>query len=1396
MEEPLSQVMTTMDRPLHNNGLPGFLPPPHRHYTTADEPEENVIRQGGKDAPASIPEMQLKDKEIMTTTTTNQRETALENPVSSLSSYLDQDRDDVGRMRPPPPPLTTTIRSRSRNRQQQQQQQKRSMTLPDEYMNGFAAGGAPLDTLDAGGVLNPGIGLGFDSGIRRGESSVRLVNGYTNTNTNVISSPSSDDEDSFTTGPNLSFRKERLHVTSPLAMAGPSRYPGMLQLPLGNDSAVSPRMAQKRQRTGSSRGGSPDIEQQQQQQQQQQQRNGNGYGHAILPVQKSTVPSPTPRGGFTASPLGIMNPPVTATPRLQAIGQQRDRPRSSSIHSLAGNKQDRSVARLRRISTDDYVPGSGDSTTTPTSTRPPSRHRKDSTMSTAAAGHSTVNASSNTNNSKQRQHQGASDADDANGGGHSSSRGPSGDESMNEEKQDFAKTVGRKRKQSEDFAVVAAAAAQADKVRHQHQQQQRSLSMPVVAMSAVPESAEYGGLNEDDRPLEREDRERPRRRHNTRGMEDLGLEGALEVSQRKPRDDAASSAVLENLLQSIDLANAMRLIQKQTAIPSGVHDDDNGAINSATVRVSPNASKFRNNTGNGKMAEMFVPVAPPPILYGPNQQDGSSAAQHRADRRAAVAGGGGHVAFTHPGVEVSSSEDAHSVRSVHHPPTPLPALTQGRASRLSTSSSIPSGLFGSRRHVSTPTSLVSGSNKGIESGTTKTQLFLAGGGPGAVPEPNNKHKRSISERFSLNRHLLGHGKKNKAVLPVERSLAAGQVEVDDEVAMEAKDMAKFQGKLEAGFVGVSSGTDAGSLSRSDAERIQLSMLELSHHPRAEKLAYQARSYLQGYYSNVFASIRDRQLDPDPIYVFDPLAVIRWRKAVREEEAKRVAYEASRTSAKAFSPGSGTALFDPRLRTPSKSTNSPDMSFNGIGQPASRPLHSAELLNRVDQSDTAKHLKISPALREWVVTPSEIVAYLNCKGVVDRFVPSNEFEHPIWGEMPQIDRSPSTMTASSTHSRSVTSPTSRMWQIKATSNMQNRPPSSAQGSEGGGDDRGPLHGRKDSLETSDRFASVIRSPLQRIRRHIHLDRESYPQSAAASDTENEGIKGSRRHALLYTAQRFKIGQSTKEQVQHVETAPTMSHESLPRPQSSTTRLSPQRKDHLHVDTTCASGRQSPLAPTANTAAQTDEFDILPAEVDEEEYRKKLRTLQSVENAMSRTPVAEREGQSLVKDFITTVENFRTRRGCSILEDDLRKMTRVQLGYVGLSRMPQMNGHASSNGALTGKPTMVEQNTSGRESSGTSDLSAFDSLHAAKDVIADLHERYTVAIRQAVEVCQQQDAVQRKVSELSPEAETLLSKIGDQVRKLRAIRESFYTLDAIRSNSNPAYYRVVNAGFWVD
>lgn len=209
------------------------------------------------------------------------------------------------------------------------------------------------------------------------------------------------------------------------------------------------------------------------------------------------------------------------------------------------------------------------------------------------------------------------------------------------------------------------------------------------------------------------------------------------------------------------------------------------------------------------------------------------------------------------------------------------------------------------------------------------------------------------------------------------------------------------------------------------ERIQSSLLELSHHPRAEKLAYQARSYLQAYYSNVFESIRSPAYDPDPIPQ-NPLAVIRWRKEVHREDAKRKAYEAARTSKRTLSAGHSDIGRD----TSVLSLNSPPHVSPLLSRPPSKPLHSAEMLNRAEEADAGKHLKRSAALREWAVTPGEMAAYINCKGIVDRFVAPAHNGTSLWGEMPQMDRSPSTISASSTRSKSVVSPSSRLGYTKS------------------------------------------------------------------------------------------------------------------------------------------------------------------------------------------------------------------------------------------------------------------------------------------------------------------------------------------------------------------------------
>jgi hypothetical protein len=211
------------------------------------------------------------------------------------------------------------------------------------------------------------------------------------------------------------------------------------------------------------------------------------------------------------------------------------------------------------------------------------------------------------------------------------------------------------------------------------------------------------------------------------------------------------------------------------------------------------------------------------------------------------------------------------------------------------------------------------------------------------------------------------------------------------------------------------------------ERIQSSLFELSHHPRSEKLAYQARSHLQAYYSNVFESIRSAAYDSDPLPQ-NPLAVIRWRKEVHREDAKRKAYEAARTSKTRSSPGQADLA---SKDTSVLSLNSPPNISPQVNRPPSKPLHSAEMLNRAEEADAEKHLKKSAALREWVVTPGEMAAYINCRGIVDRFtMPVSQNGASLWGEMPHMDRSPSTISASSTRSRSVVSPSSRMGYIKS------------------------------------------------------------------------------------------------------------------------------------------------------------------------------------------------------------------------------------------------------------------------------------------------------------------------------------------------------------------------------
>ncbi|KAI5454701.1 hypothetical protein NCC49_003589 [Naganishia albida] len=200
----------------------------------------------------------------------------------------------------------------------------------------------------------------------------------------------------------------------------------------------------------------------------------------------------------------------------------------------------------------------------------------------------------------------------------------------------------------------------------------------------------------------------------------------------------------------------MRLIQKQIVLPAGVTDQETVYPDRSTVRMSPDKKRH-----DKKPSEIFVPHAPPPIIFKPVTPERAVAKVEH--------GSPGRLGFTPRLNRVSSSEDTHSVRS-------HPIATPGnRTSRVSFSSSSPSGFLGSKRHASS-------SNLGPPNASSEN-----GGYKSPSNTKTNDHKRSISERFSLSHHLMSHGKKAKSTEVHPAS------EADDEAVTEAKDLANLQG---------------------------------------------------------------------------------------------------------------------------------------------------------------------------------------------------------------------------------------------------------------------------------------------------------------------------------------------------------------------------------------------------------------------------------------------------------------------------------------------------------------------------------------------------------------------------------------------------------------------------
>lgn len=155
---------------------------------------------------------------------------------------------------------------------------------------------------------------------------------------------------------------------------------------------------------------------------------------------------------------------------------------------------------------------------------------------------------------------------------------------------------------------------------------------------------------------------------------------------------------------------------------------------------------------------------------------------------------------------------------------------------------------------------------------------------------------------------------------------------------------------------------------------------------------------------------------------------------------------------------------------------------------------------------------------------------------------------------------------------------------------------------------------------------------------------------------------------------------------------------------------------------------------------------------------------METALSRTPDMERQSETVVDDFISMVDELRIKGRFQGVLDDLERAKRLRLAYQQRNQIRHDHSGAVVPASTSG---LVKSPKSGRRSerNGTTvESTSFDPLEALKGIISDLYRRYDDAVRQAMEVCRKQDEVQRQASEILPDAEHLLSEVGDRVRKV--------------------------------
>lgn len=135
----------------------------------------------------------------------------------------------------------------------------------------------------------------------------------------------------------------------------------------------------------------------------------------------------------------------------------------------------------------------------------------------------------------------------------------------------------------------------------------------------------------------------------------------------------------------------------------------------------------------------------------------------------------------------------------------------------------------------------------------------------------------------------------------------------------------------------------------------------------------------------------------PYLRWNPLRVIRWRKQVLAEEKRRQNWDANvNEQIKAHARVAQTAE-EGSLPRDGWEGQIPDsvgrfgsklQQFNKVASP---PLRSAAALSRALASDpqAAMSLRKSGAFKEWIVLPSEVLAFLDCRGNVDYFVPATD-----------------------------------------------------------------------------------------------------------------------------------------------------------------------------------------------------------------------------------------------------------------------------------------------------------------------------------------------------------------------------------------------------------------------